>query len=502
MRLKKLCDAAGIYCPAEYVSVEVTGIETDSRLVRAGGMFICIRGLHTDGHSYVAEAIERGAACILTDRYAEIPAQSKTVFLQCADTRAASAYLYDAWNGFPSRRLKLIGVTGTNGKTTVSHLIRAILEASLYKCGLIGTVGAEALGRRHSMQGSNSLANMTTPDPKELYRLLREMEADGVEYVVMEVSSHALFLEKLAPLQFECAIFTNLTPEHLDFHGTMEHYAEAKARLLERAKISVINADSPYAARMRKHVTGKCITCSEKGDGDYHAEEIRLLAERGCQYRLASLCTRLQLVCPIAGRFTVMNSMQAAVAALELGCNPATVKSVLASVSPIKGRMERVRLGPGADLTVMIDYAHTPDALETLLGCAKEFSAGRLVLVFGCGGDRDRTKRAPMGEIAARLADLVIVTSDNSRSEDPMNIIEEIVAGIPKHKEYRIIPDRERAIRYAILNAQSGDTVLLAGKGHEEYEITRAGRRRFCEREIALAAFAEREKEKTENTEG
>ncbi len=502
MRLKQLCDAAGLHCPPDAQGVEVTGIETDSRKVCAGEMFICIRGLHTDGHSFVADAIARGASCILVDRYACIPEKTDTVFLQCADPRAASAYLYNAWYGFPAKGMKLIGVTGTNGKTSVSHLIRAILEASLHRCGIIGTVGAESGGRRLSMNGDDPLANMTTPDPKDLYRILAEMAADGVEYVVMETSSHALALEKLAPLSFACAVFTNLTPEHLDFHRTMDNYAEAKAKLFERAKISVINADSPYVKRMERSSAGKCITCSTKGaDADFCAEEVALLGSKGCRYRLSSLCTRLQISCPIAGRFTVMNSMQAAICALELGCSPAVVKSALASVASVKGRMERVRLGIGADFTVIIDYAHTPDALETLLRCARDMrqGSGRLVLVFGCGGDRDRTKRATMGEIAARLADAVIVTSDNSRSEDPMGIIEEIVAGIPPHAEYRIIPDRERAIRYAILNAEKGDTILLAGKGHEEYEITREGKRRFCEREIAQAAFAEREEH--QNTE-
>ena len=487
---------AGIHCPENAEELLLTGIETNSACVRGGEMFICIRGLHKDGHSFIADAIKRGAACILVDRYAQIPEDTDTVFLQCRDTREACAYLYDAWYGFPDKGMKLIGVTGTNGKTSVSHMIRAILEGSLHKCGLIGTLGATSADKSLSQGGDSAVSNMTTPDPKELYRILRQMADDGVEYVVMETSSHALSLKKLAPLSFECAVFTNLTPEHLDFHGTMEHYADAKAQLFERAKISVINGDSPYAGRMKRSARGGCIVCSElSGDADYRAEGIELLGERGCTYRLRSVCTRLQISYPIAGRFGVMNSMQAAVAALALGCNPATVKSVLASMPPVKGRMERLRLGVGADITVIIDYAHTPDALETLLLCAKEMQRGNVWVVFGCGGDRDRTKRATMGAIASRLADRVIVTSDNSRSEDPMSIIEQIVAGIPSHVDYRIVPNRERAIRYAILNAGKGDTVLLAGKGHEEYEITKDGKHRFSEREIALAAYADRKKE-------
>ncbi len=495
MKLKDLCRGAGIVCPVHAEECEITGINTSSSRVGVGELFVCIRGLHCDGHDYIDEAIARGAVCILTDRYASWGEDAGAIVLQCSDTREAVARLYHAWYGFPGEHLKLIGVTGTNGKTSVTHMLRAILEASMYKTGLIGTVGCfSAGGRPLSVGSTNELANMTTPDPDVLYRTLAEMRDDGVEYVVMEVSSHALELQKLAPLSFVAAVFTNLTPEHLDFHKTMENYAAAKAKLLSKSALSVCNADSPYASYMEQHAKGRVVTCTAgERDADFCAEEIRL-EECGVSYRLRSLRTRLRISCPIAGSFTVMNSMQAAICALELGCSPALIKTVLSSMLPVRGRMERVRLGFGADFTVLIDYAHTPDALEKLLRTVRTLRKknGKIVLVFGCGGDRDRAKRPIMGAIAARLADRVIVTSDNSRTEDPERIIEEILAGMAQKPPTAMIPERDKAIAFAIQTACAGDIVLLAGKGHEEYEITREGRRAFCEREIAKRAYEDR----------
>ena len=497
MVLGRLCCEADIFCPPEVEETEILGIETDSRRVNHGSMFVCIRGLRTDGHAYVEEAIERGAACILVDRYAPLPDDGRAVYLQCKDTRRASAFLYNAWYQDPARSMKLIGVTGTNGKTSVSNMLCAILEASLHRTGLIGTIGCRIGDRTLDVTSDDPMASMTTPDPAVLYRILYEMAKEGAEYVVMEVSSHALTLEKVAPLSFECAIFTNLTPEHLDFHKTMENYARAKASLMSSARICVINADSPYAALMEKSAGGRYITCTQTGqDADFSATDIETDSPLGTEYRLCSIGARLRLSCRIPGSFTVMNSMQAAIAALALGCAPATVKSVLASLGTVKGRMEYVKLGIGADFSVLLDYAHTPDALEKLLICARTLtkSDGRLVLLFGCGGDRDKTKRAIMGEIATRLADVTVITSDNPRGEDPMGIIDEILLGVSTDAAYHVIPSREEAIRFAILNAQRNDLILLAGKGHEEYEITSTGKRAFDERRIVRDAFLERER--------
>ena len=492
MKLKELCTAIGVECPAEANELEIPSITTYSKEVGDGGMFIAIRGLHTDGHSYIGEALERGAAVIVAASDASVELHGKAMLLRVLDPRRATACLYNAFYGYPAQKLRFIGVTGTNGKTSVTHLLRRILEAALLPCGLIGTVGCESRGHHLEVARRDPLANMTTPDPEELYRMLSMMVADGVEYVVMEVTSHALALGKLEPISFVASVFTNLTPEHLDFHGSMEAYADAKAELFAKSECSVINVDSPHAARMLAMAGGDIVTCSAEGKrATYQALDAEPNAAMGVRYTLSSANRRMKLRCPIPGRFTVMNSMQAAITAVELGIGPSIVKDALASVAGVKGRMERVKLGPSADITVLIDYAHTPDALENLLRTATELKEehSRIHLVFGCGGDRDRSKRAPMGSIAARLADEVILTSDNSRSEDPKAIVTEILRGIPRREHCHVILDRERAIRFAVANAAEGDLILLAGKGHEAYEIGRDGRRPFCEEQIVKDAF-------------
>ena len=498
MKLERLCAAANISCPTGRGD-EVAAICTDSRTVVPDSLFICIPGIHTDGHTCVAQAVANGARWVLTQEGYGFERLPDVVYLQAPDTRRASAILYDAFYGFPSRKMKFVGVTGTNGKTTVTHLLRSILEANLSKCGLIGTVGCESAGRVLENRMYNRLANMTTPDPSELYRMLSEMADDGVEYVLMEVTSHALALGKLEPLTFEAAIFTNLTPEHLDFHHTMDAYADAKAELFAKSKLSILNLDSPYASRMRARAAGRFVTCSVlHPDADYRAEAVQIKGKSGVQYVLRSDHSRMTVQCGVPGAFNVMNSMQAAICAAELGVGAATIKIALASVTGVRGRMERMRLGVNADFSVIIDYAHTPDALEKLLRTARDLCERnqRVVLVFGCGGDRDRGKRPLMGAVASRYADDVIVTSDNSRSEDPETIIREILEGMDPQKPCRVIPDRKSAIREAVLTAKKGDLILLAGKGHEEYEITKEGRKPFFEREIVLSAFAERQKER------
>ena len=497
MRLKFLCDACGISYEASMEDREIASIAMDSRRVTKGGLFVCIRGLHTDGHEYIDTAIASGATCILTEQGVDRKKSDGIIYLSCANTRETAARLFDAWYGSPTRRLKLIGVTGTNGKTSVTHMLRAILESSLCKCGLIGTVGCESAGRYLENRAQDALANMTTPDPPELYRMLAEMLEDGVEYVLMEVTSHALALGKLAPMEFEAAIFTNLTPEHLDFHGDMKHYAEAKAMLFEKSRLSVINIDDRYAAQMIAATKGRAVTCSIRREADYYAEPIENGTEAGITYKLISENGAVRIRCPIPGKFSTMNSMQAAALALELGFPARAVQDALASLSGIKGRMERVRLGLGADFTVLIDYAHTPDALENLLRTARELTprGGRVTVLFGCGGDRDRSKRPLMGRIASENADCVILTSDNSRSEDPRDIISQIQSGISPEKEVTVIENRKDAIEYAVRNAKKDDVLLLAGKGHEEYEIDREGKHPFCEKQIVQDVFRERRRD-------
>ncbi len=497
MKLGFLCKAAGITCPAEEEEREILSVCVDSRRAEKDCLYICIRGFRTDGHSYISDVINAGAAAIVIEEGADVEVRRGVCFLSCKDPRQASAMLFDAWYGFPSQKLQFIGVTGTNGKTSVTYMLRHILESSLYRCGLIGTVGCESAGKVLKPRSQEALANMTTPDPEDLYRMLAQMVEDRVEYVLMEATSHALALGKLAPIEFRVAIFTNLTPEHLDFHGNMEQYAAAKAALFERCECAVINADSPYAEEMIKHTKGTCLTCGCQMPADYTCEDVEY-GTQGVGYRLISKNFNLQIRCNVPGNFTVINSVEAAVCALELGIGAGKVKDALASLSGVRGRLEKVRLDFDADFDVFIDYAHTPDALQNLLRTARGFckKEARIVLVFGCGGDRDRSKRPVMGSIATTLADRVIVTSDNSRSESPEEIITEILSGTQK-QNYTAIPDHKEAILHAIMTAKKDDVILLAGKGHEEYEIGRDGRIPFREKEVVRNAFAlRREKEK------
>ncbi|MBQ9805433.1 MAG: UDP-N-acetylmuramoyl-L-alanyl-D-glutamate--2,6-diaminopimelate ligase [Clostridia bacterium] len=498
MKLKFLCQSADILCPKESETVEIGSIVTDSRRAGNGCLFICIRGTRTDGHKYIEQAVRNGCRAVLIEEGHAVDAPSNVTVLRTKSTRRAAAMLYNAWYGDPVSRLHIIGVTGTNGKTSVTYLLRAILESAGYRCGLIGTVGCESIGKRMDSRSDDPLANMTTPDPEVLYGLLAEMVRDGVEYVVMEVSSHALALEKTAPMVFDVGIFTNLTAEHLDFHRTMESYAKAKAELFAKSRISILNHDSPYAPEMERHAKGSVIRCSQKILADACASNVRF-SENGVRYDLHFREDRVSIHSPIAGLFTVMNTMQAALAARALGVDLESIRKALLTVRGIKGRMEPVVLD-GAEFRVLIDYAHTPDALKRLLQSAQRIKKpdGRVVLLFGCGGDRDRSKRGEMGRIASLYADLVIVTSDNSRGEEPSSIIEEICAGILPEREHQVIPDRREAIYSVVLNAKKDDLILLAGKGHEEYEIIRDKKLPFSEREIVRAAFAERAQQRSD----
>lgn len=496
MKLSELC--AGIPIPAGSENVEITGVKTDSRQVEKGNLFLCIRGLHADGHDYIPDAVEKGAAAILICEDYEPLSEVGVLFLRTSDTRHAAAFIYNAWYGNPVSKLHLVAVTGTNGKTSVTFMLRAIFEAALYRTGLIGTVSCYSAGRKIEVHPDDPLANMTTPDPQELYRILAEMVRDGVEYVFMEVTSHALALGKPDAIRFDAAVFTNLTPEHLDFHKTMEAYFETKKRLFSMCDNAIVNVDDAYGTRLAADVTCPCVTCSAKGHpADYSATQIYDGGVDGSEYRLVSPDKRFTVRTPIPGAFSVINTLEAATCASVLGIAPSVIMTALGALAGVDGRMERVRLGVIADYSVFIDYAHTPDALENLLQTARGIRCGdeRVVLVFGCGGDRDKSKRRVMGALAAKLADFVIVTSDNSRSEDPMDIICEIAKGLGGC-DYIIIPERRRAIEFAVREAHAGDIILLAGKGHEEYEIDASGKHYFSEKQIAAEAAGKYQSER------
>ena len=417
------------------------------------------------------------------------PEGHRTPFLICDDTRVAAAHLFAAWYDNPQKRMKMIGVTGTNGKTSVSRLIYEILNKADLPCGIVGTTGCRTNKRELGIRKRDENANMTTPDPEELYAILSEMVKDGCEYAVMEVTSHSLTFSRVAPIVFDTAIFTNLTEDHLDLHGDMNSYFSAKAKLFKQSRRAIINYDDRYGRLLADNIKIPTTLCSAEGrDADRSAEDIHLLGDRGIEYKLTSRDLRLRVRSPLSGSFNVMNTMQAAVATYMLGAPVADIKETLAHFGGIGGRLERLKLGAAVDFSVYIDYAHTPDALENLLRTARGFlrEGQRLVLLFGCGGDRDRQKRPIMGKIATSMADHVIITSDNSRSEEPLDIIRDILSGIGGEygASFTVIESRSNAIEYAVKNARRGDVIILAGKGHEEYEIDRDGKKPFSERNL------------------
>lgn len=481
-------------------NINIEELFTDSRQVVKNGLYIALDGLHTDSHKCVGEAADHGARAAIVSRQAYLEGRvSRSIephlLILVDDTREAFAKIYASRYSNPQKSMTFIGVTGTNGKTTVSRMIFEILTRSGHKCGLVGTEGSFISGSEDDastctelgIKPRSALANMTTPDPPELYQILDQMRKAGVIYVVMEVTSHSLALGKVAPIFFDVGVFTNLTEDHLDFHLSMEEYFKAKKKLFSRCRSAIVNIDDKYGRRLAEELEINRYTCSAEGRAaDYNACDVRSLGERGVEYRLASGRMRLRLRTRIPGGVTVMNTMQAAAACNLLGISARDIKDSVASIEGIKGRLERIKLPNYVNFSVYIDYAHTPDALENLLRSAKMLAGRnqRVVLVFGCGGDREKQKRGMMGRIASQMADFFVVTEDNSRSERTSDIIDEIVSGITDEGHYTVIEDREKAIEYVIKNARDGDIILLAGKGHEEYQIKGNEKREFSERKI------------------
>ena len=502
MKLSELLARSGIFCRvAGNADPEITSIHTDSRRVCRNSLFVCIRGLKQDSHLRTAEAASRGAAAVIEEEGSP-PAPTGVLTVYTPDTRIAAARLYNGWYGDPARDMKLIAVTGTNGKTTVTYMLDSVFSAAMHKCGVIGTVRTFSPLGQIDVSGGDENANLTTPDPEQLYAALRKMKDDGAEYVFMEVSSHALALHKTDPLTFEAAIFTNLTPEHLDFHGNMENYFLAKAGLLRQTRLAILNADDEWTPRYLSYALACGCGCdivtasTHRRDADYFADGIK--TDGGISYTLVTRSALRRLRSSIPGEFNVMNSLQCAACATELGIGGKYVCDGLSVFTGAPGRLEKVRMPAGYGATVYIDYAHTPDALENLLITARNFmpAGKKLWLVTGCGGDRDKTKRSVMGGIASRMADYVILTADNSRGEKLSDIIGEIVKGLDPGTPHAVITDRKDAIRYAVENAEDGDVILLAGKGHERYEIDRNGKRYFNEAQIAVEAASDVQKRK------
>ncbi len=447
---------------------EINGVYYNSSRVTEGGLFVAIEGFKTDGHKYVADAVSRGARAIVCTRFTE---GIDALQIKVADSRIAEAVICAEFFGNPSKKFKLIGVTGTNGKTTVTYLVKHILDYCGYKTGLIGT--------NQNMIGEKVLeTGRTTPDSFELQKLFSEMAESNVDYAVMEVSSHALCLSRVYGCSYEVGAFTNLTQDHLDFHNTMDEYALAKAKLFEQSCKAVINGDDAYGIKMAENCSCPMATYGI-GNGDFSAEDVNL-TQKGVEFTL--LGKRFFLGIP--GGFSVYNALCAVGICLSLGLDIDKIRDALSTAKGVKGRAEVVDTG-SRNYTVMIDYAHTPDGIENILKTARGFAKGRVVILFGCGGDRDNTKRAIMGETAGRLADFCIVTSDNPRTENPSSIIDMIMVGVLKTgAEHIVIENRYEAIRYALCNARADDVIILAGKGHETYQILNSGTVHFDEREV------------------
>ncbi|MEK7812949.1 MAG: UDP-N-acetylmuramoyl-L-alanyl-D-glutamate--2,6-diaminopimelate ligase [Candidatus Desantisbacteria bacterium] len=476
-------------------AIQINNIAVDSRDVTAGSLFICVQGFIADGHNFIRQAVEKGAAAVLIDR--DVPVPEGIASIEVASTRSAMGKIISAFHGFPSKYLKMIGVTGTNGKTTITYLIEAILNTAGYNAARLSTtqyrIGKEQIHAAH-----------TTPDSIELQQLLKKAVDSKCTHLVMEVSSHALSLDRIDGCEFDTAVFTNLTVDHLDFHHTQDEYFRAKAKLFASLgkmsdkglpKLAIINTDSPFAERIMEAVNPACVHVRGYGcnssfqleccKADILASEIEINKDyttflyHGVRFKLNLL-----------GRHNVYNALAAIGVGESEGVELEEISRALESVDSIPGRFERIRCGQ--PFMVIVDYAHSPDALQNVLLTCKQLSPKRIITVFGCGGDRDITKRPQMGMISGELSDETILTNDNPRTESPEDILSEIESGLRQVSiSYKIIPDRREAIFYAIGSAKQGDLVLIAGKGHEDYQIIGDKTIHFDDREVARQALSQ-----------
>ena len=462
------------------MELDISHVAYDSRKVERGSLFVAVTGFAADGNRFIPMALEKGAAVIVT---AKKPEQDVPYVLVPSD-RQALALLGCNFYGHPARSMKMVGVTGTNGKTSVTLLLKHVLEKTLgAKVGLIGTTA--------NMIGEEIIpTERTTPESFELQALFARMRDAGCTHVVMEVSSHAIALDRVAGVHFDAAGFTNLTEDHLDFHKTMDHYCDTKAELFRRCCRGVINVDDSYAGRFLDAATCEVLTTAVAGAGGLKAENLELRAD-GIDFTAVLGGERVQVSLGIPGKFTVYNALSVLGLAVSLGISLADAAAALADAPGVKGRVEVVPT-PGTDYTVLIDYAHTPDGLENVLSSVRGFCKGRLISVFGCGGDRDPIKRPIMGRIGAELSDVAIITSDNPRTEDPEAIIRDITPGADEAgKPYEVVVDRIAAVRHAMDMAKKDDIIVLAGKGHETYQEIMGVKHHMDEREIVAQILEE-----------
>lgn len=475
--------------------VVMTGLSDDSRTVRPGTVFVAVKGEKVDGHRYLDQAVKAGAAALVVQDEIAGVAERGIPVVRVPSTRGALGLLGSAYYEEPAQRLRMVGITGTNGKTTTTYLCRAILQSAGRQVGLIGTVAYEIGNERIP-------ASHTTPGALELQQLLARMLTARMDTAVMEVSSHALALDRTVGCEYDVAVFTNLTQDHLDFHRDLDDYFAAKLRLFTgltqsgvkgATKRAIINAGDPRAAQIARAVTVPVWTYGIGGQADLRAEDVRMSAA-GTTFTLITPMGRATVESQLVGEHNISNTLAAIGVGLHEGLSLETVCRGAAAVSNVPGRFERVQAGQ--PFTVVVDYAHTEDALVRLLTAAERLKVGRIITLFGCGGDRDRTKRPKMGRAAVAQSDIVILTSDNPRTEDPASILKEVEVGVKEalrsrsHVQYRMIADRREAIRAAVQEARPGDMVLIAGKGHEDYQILGTTKHHFDDREEARAAIA------------
>ncbi len=471
MKLSQLLQGVDVVKLCADPDMEITGMAFDSRKVRPGDLFMAVSGFATDGNRFIPGAMEKGAAVVIT---AKEPEQDVPYAVVSSDRLAMAqiaANLYD----HPAEKLCMIGVTGTNGKTSVTLLLKHILETVRgAKVGLIGTM--------ENLIGDEVVpTERTTPESPDLQALFARMVTAGCNYAIMEVSSHALALERVGGVPYHIAAFTNLTEDHLDFHKTMEEYCKAKAMLFTRCQKAVANKDDPWFDSITENAACSVLCTSVKGEGDLQAKDLQLLSD-GIRFTAVYGEQAVPVQLPIPGKFTVYNALTVLGIALQLGISLEESAQALKTAKGVKGRVEVVPT-PGKDYTVLIDYAHTPDGLENVLSSVKDFCKGRLIAVFGCGGDRDPVKRPIMGGIGARIADIAVITSDNPRTENPHAIIEDILRGVTDRSNCAVIENRIEAIHYAMDIAEKNDIIVLAGKGHETYQEIMGVKNHLDERE-------------------
>ncbi len=456
--------------------IEIRGIAYDSRKVKEGYLFIAIKGFETDGHKYIESAVKNGAAAVL----GEDDISGNFTYVRVKDSRRALAICGAQFYDHPERKLKIIGITGTNGKTTTSYLIRQILMMKGLRCDLIGTnqtiVGDEVVE-----------SSRTTPESLDLFELFSKMLATGGEYVVMEVSSHSLELDRVYGVEFETSLLTNVTQDHLDFHKTMENYAQAKAKLFAASKSCAVNLDSDYADLYIENAKGNVLTYSIKKDSIVRAQNIEM-SERGVIFDIKRDGEDAKMRLGIPGEFSVYNALAAICACINIGMETEDIQKGLVLAKSVKGRIEVVHTN--TPYTIIIDYAHTPDGLQNIISAVRAFARARVITVFGCGGNRDAAKRPQMGAIAENLSDIAVVTSDNPRCENPEDIINNILGGMKKDN-HTVIANRREAIKYAMQIAEKDDIIILAGKGHETYQEIDHIKHDFDERVVIKEILAE-----------